>query len=306
MRILLLCLVTIGGVLGTGHLVSGEQQTKDAPDSEGSSREADRAAILQSGRDFTSAFERGDAKAVAALWSEQGEYESDDGPTLRGRSAIEAAFSARFKDRPAGKLEITVENIRFPSRDTALEEGLTRTTASDMLPDSSHYRTLHVREDGKWRIALSREWGAAENRLADLDWLIGSWRGAAKDHEMVISFAREKDRPFLVGEFTATAAVKSISLGTMKIGLDPVSGQFMSWHFDPDGGYGQGMWLREGNNWVVDSRGTQGDGAETAAVNILTRFGGDEVGWRSIDRMVGGKAQPDSAPIRLKRVAVAK
>ena len=38
-----------------------------------------------------------------------------------------------------------------------------------------------------------------------------------------------------------------------------------------------------------------GDGAETAAVNILTRIGGDEVGWRSIDRMVGGKAQPDSA-----------
>ena len=75
MRILLLCLVTIGGVLGTGHLVSGEQQTKDAPDSEGSSREADRAAILQSGRDFTAAFEKGDAKAVAALWTEQGEYE---------------------------------------------------------------------------------------------------------------------------------------------------------------------------------------------------------------------------------------
>jgi hypothetical protein len=67
MRILLLCLVTIGGVLSTGHLVSCEQQTKDAPDSEGSSRESDRAAILQSGRDFTAAFEQGDAKAVAAL-----------------------------------------------------------------------------------------------------------------------------------------------------------------------------------------------------------------------------------------------
>ena len=123
MRILLLCLVTIGGVLGTGHLVSGEQQTKDAPDSEGSSREADRAAFLQSGRDFTTAFEKGDAKAVAALWTEQGEYESDAGPILRGRSAIEAAFAVRFKDRPAGKLEITVENIRFPSRDIVLEAG---------------------------------------------------------------------------------------------------------------------------------------------------------------------------------------
>jgi len=306
MRIGFSCLVAIGGFFGTALWVAGEPQAKDAPVSEGPSREADREAILQSARDFTTAFEKGDAKAVAALWTEQGELESDDGPILRGRSAIEAAFAARFKDRPAGKMEIKVENIRFPSRDTAIEEGLTRTTASDMLPDSAYYRALHVREDGKWRIALSREWGAAENRMADLDWLIGSWRGQAKDHEMVISFAPEKDRPFIVGEFTATAAGKTVSLGTMKIGVDPVSGQFMSWHFDQDGGYGHGLWLREGNNWVVDSHGKQADGAETASVNILTRFGGDELGWRSIDRMVGGQAQPDSLPVRLKRVAVAK
>ena len=306
MRIGFSCLVAIAGFFGTSLWVAGQPQAKDAPVSEGSSREADRAAILQSARDFTTAFEKSDAKAVAALWTEQGEYESDDGPILRGRTAIEAAFAARFKDRPAGKMEIKVESIHFPSRDTALEEGLTRTTASDMLPDSAYYRVLHVREDGKWRIALSREWGAAENRMADLDWLIGSWRGEAKNHEMAISFAREKDRPFIVGDFTATAAGKTESLGTMKIGVDSVSGQFMSWHFDHDGGYGHGLWLREGNNWVVDSRGTRGDGTETASVNILTRFGGDELGWRSIDRMVGGQAQPDSLLVRLKRVAGAK
>ncbi len=170
MRIGFFCLAAIGGLFGTGLWVAGEPQAKDAPVSEGSSRDADREAILQSARDFTAAFEKGDAKAVAALWTEQGELESDDGPILRGRTAIEAAFAARFKDRPAGKMEIKVENIRFPSRDTAVEEGLTRTTASDMLPDSAYYRALHVREDGKWRIALSREWGGAQNRMADLDW----------------------------------------------------------------------------------------------------------------------------------------
>ena len=80
----------------------------------------------------------------------------------------------------------------------------------------------------------------------------------------------------------------------------------MSWHFDQDGGYGHGLWLRERNNWVIDSRGIQGDGAEIAAVNILTRFGGDEPGRRSIDRMVGGQGQPELPPIQLKRVAVTK
>jgi len=299
MRIRVSCLAAMCGMFFVA--VSG-LLGKDAPTSDNRSRDADREAILQSAREFTAAFEKGDAKAVAALWTERGEYESDDGTILRGRTAIEEAFAAHFKGRPSGKMEIQVESIRYPSRDTAIEEGLTCTTANGGLPDSARYRAVHVREDGKWQIALCREWSAAENRLADLDWLIGTWRSQAKDHEMVISFAREKSGPFIVGEFTATSGGKSVSLGNMKIGLDPASGRFMSWHFDQDGGYGHGVWLRERNHWVVDSHGVQGDGAETASVNVLSRFGSGELGWRSIDRTVAGKPQPEAPPIRLKRV----
>jgi uncharacterized protein (TIGR02246 family) len=307
MRIGIICLAVAAGLCSSGHLwVAGEPRAKTGPGSTDSSREADRKAILQSARDFCAAFQKGDAKALAAQWTEEGEYESDDGTTLRGRGAIEAAFAAYFKDRPAGKMEIKVENIRFPSRDTAIEEGLAFTTTGDALPSSAPYRALHVREDGKWRIALSREWAAGENRMADLDWLVGSWRGHVRDGDMVISFTREKDQPFVVGNFGSVAGGKTVSLGTMKIGLDPVSGQLMSWHFDPDGGHGHGAWLREGKHWVVDSHGIQGNGTETAAVNILTRLGDDEVSWRSIDRMVGGQAQPDTPPVSLKRVGAGK
>jgi uncharacterized protein (TIGR02246 family) len=302
----LLYLAAIGGLVVAGLCVAGEPRAKVVPVSKDSSRDTDREAIRQSARDFTAAFEKGDAKAVAALWTEQGEYESDDGMVLRGRAAIQAAFAAHFKGRPAGKMEIQVENIRFPSRDTAIEEGLSRTLVGNTLPESARYRAVHVRENGTWRMALCREWAVAENRMADLDWMIGTWRSQAKDHEMLISFARETQSPFIVGQFSTTAAGKTVSLGTMKIGLDPASEQFMSWHFDTDGGHGHGLWLRERNHWVVDSRGVQGDGAATAAVNVLSRFGSDELGWRSIDRMVGGKAQPEAPPIRLKRVALTK
>ena len=306
MRIAFFCLAAIGGLFAAGHCAAGEPRAKDRSVSKKLSRETDRVAILQSGRAFTAAFEKGDAKAVAALWTEQGEYENEDGTTLRGRTAIEEAFAAHFKGRPAGKMEIQVESIRFSSRDTAIEEGMTHSMTDNTLPDSSRYHVLHVREDGKWQIALCREWGSGRNRMADLDWLIGTWRSQAKDRAMVISFTREKDGPFIVGEFTATTGGKTVSLGNMKIGLDPASEQFISWHFDPDGGHGHGVWLRERNHWVVDSRGVQGDGAETAAVNVLSRFGSDELGWRSLDRMVGGKPQPESPPIRLKRVAITK
>ena len=286
----LCCLAAVGGLLGAGLWLGDGLQAKDSPASPSSSREADRAAITQSARDFTTAFEKGDAKAVAALWTEQGEYESDDGTILLGRAAIEAAFAAHFKARPGEKMEIKVQSIRFPSRNTALEEGLTVTSPADGLPDSARYRVLHVREDGKWHIALCREWAAGENHLADLDWLIGTSRGPAKGHDMVITFRREKNFPFLVGEFTATAADKTESLGTMKIGVDPASGKFMSWHFDPDGGYGHGFWLSEGKHWAIDAHGIRGDGAQTAAVNVLTRSaptnlnGARSIGWLADSR----------------------
>ena len=137
-------------------------------------------------------------------------------------------------------MEINVENIRFPSRDSAIEEGLTRTIAANALPDSTSYRAVHVREDGQWRIALAREWAVPGNRMADLDWLVGTWRGPAQEHEMVISFTRDKDYPFIVGEFSAVTGGKASSMGTMRIGVDPSSGQFTSWHFDRDGGNGHG------------------------------------------------------------------
>ncbi len=260
------------------------------------------ADIRATATDFVKAFNAADAKAVAALWTEQGEYESEDATVLRGRAAIEAAFASHFKEHAGAKTVIKIESIRFPSRDAAIEEGITSTLADGALPSSARYRVVHVREGGKWRIALCREWAADENRMLDLDWLIGAWLGQAKEQSMTISFYRDKVGPFLIGEFTANAAGKSVPLGTMKIGVDPATHQFMSWHFDTDGGYGHGVWLRERNHWAIDSNGVQGDGAATASVNVLSRFGDDELGWRSIDRVVGGKAQPEAPPIRLKRI----
>jgi uncharacterized protein (TIGR02246 family) len=306
-------IVALCAILGAGAAKAADAvpeksaaQPKTSEAAPKTNNEADEKAIRATADEFVKAFDVADAKAIAALWTEQGEYENDDGTILCGRAALKASFAAHFKAHPAGKMEIKVESIRFPSRDIAVEEGLTCTTASGGLPDSACYRAVHVRKDGKWRIALCREWGAGENHMADLDWLLGTWRGQSKDQELTISFSREDDHRFILGKFASTAAGKTSPLGTMKIGIDPVLQQFMSWHFDPDGGHGHGVWLRERNHWAVDSQGVQGDGVEIAAVNVLTRFGDDELGWRSIDRMVGGRAQPDSPPIRLKRLTDTK
>src|SRR5436305_67061 len=66
-------------------------------------REGDRDQIRKSSYDFVQAYEKGDAKAIAALWTEQGEYHDDSGHVLQGRAAIEKAYAAHFKEKPGEK-----------------------------------------------------------------------------------------------------------------------------------------------------------------------------------------------------------
>lgn len=265
-------------------------------------RAADRAAIHQAGEAFAAAFAKGDAKAVAALWTDAAEYVDEDGIRLEGRAAIEKAFAELFQDQRRAKLDVDVRSVRFPARDTAIEEGILRHTPDGPgLPSSTRYETVHVREDGKWLIARSREWDP-EDRLGDLAFLIGKWEGGPKGEEVSLSFTKDPDGPFINGKFTRQVKGKPGPTGTIRIGLDAERGQLRSWHFEADGGQGQCLWVRDGDKWVLDAVGVAGDGTATAAVNLLTRRGPDEIVWRSVDRIVGGDVVPDTAPVKLMRV----
>ena len=147
--------------------------------SEDKDRAADRDAVRESTKELVKLFEKADGKAVADLWTEEGEYVSDDGTTFRGRAALEAAYGQFFKKNPDLKLELDIESIRFLSRDSAIEEGVARTHKGGKAgePTSSRYSTLYAREDGRWLIALLREWPDEGVALRDLDWLIGTLGG---------------------------------------------------------------------------------------------------------------------------------
>src|ERR1700722_1820814 len=112
---------------------------------------ADRDAIAKAARNFVTAFEKGDAKAIAAHWTENGEYIADDGTAIRGRTAIEDDYADQFAKRKGTvKVDIDVDAIRFPSRDTAIEEGHFKVRVGKDPAVHSKYTILHVRENGKW------------------------------------------------------------------------------------------------------------------------------------------------------------
>src|SRR3954453_15892886 len=74
----------------------------------------DLDAVRVTAKSFAEAFRKGDAKALAAHWTENGEYISDDGESMRGRAAIEKDYAEAFAKRKGTvNAEIEVDSIRF-------------------------------------------------------------------------------------------------------------------------------------------------------------------------------------------------
>lgn len=292
---LLLLATLAGGLLGQ---VGWSQTDKE--------RAADRDAIRKSSMEFVQAFEKGDAKALAAAWTEQGELQSEDGAVLRGRAAIEKAYADLFKTKQKVKVEVEIASIRFPSRDTAIEEGVMRLKpVGPQLPTSSRYSALLVREDGRWKIARVQE-SAASDRLDDLAWLIGAWQAKSKDRELRMSYEWNAKKTQIRGSFSVQEGGKVTTAGTQTIALDPQTGRLRSWLHDDDCGHGQSLWFRDGNRWELESLGVLADGRETSSINVITRLNDDEFLWRSTQRRIGPSPLPETTPVKLIRMKSGK
>ncbi len=266
--------------------------------------DADREAIVKTSREFADAFNKGDAKAVAAMWTENGECREANGETFRGRAAIEKAYTDFFKAAPGVKIDVLVKSVRFPAKDMAVEEGLIRQTRGPKdLPGTTAYVAVHAREGGQWKIALSSETGVGQDRLEDLDWLLGDWITKVKDADVKLSVVRDPKKPFINATFTRTVMGKEPLSGSIRISLDPETGRLRSWGFEDDGAHSQGLWFCDGKSWVIDTRGVLANGTPTAERIVLQRATPDVITWRTIDRVIGDTPVADTAPMRLTRAA---
>jgi uncharacterized protein (TIGR02246 family) len=264
----------------------------------------DREAIAQRGREFREAFAKGDAKAIAAMYTEQGEYYDDaTGEAFRGRTEIAKAYADLFKEQPGRKIVVESKSLRFLGGDTAIQEGLVRLEpVGSEMPISTRFSCVLVREDGQWKLALEREWGVHEDKLEDLAWLIGEWTAQTKERELRMNFRWNDKKTLIVNKFTVKEAGKDSHSGTQRIGVDPESGQIRSWMVDHQGGRGQSVWVRDGKSWLLDSVGTLANGTETTSVNIISRVNENAFTWRSVDRRIGDDELAPTDPIKVTRV----
>src|SRR5262249_59713225 len=102
--------------------------------------------------------------------------------------------------------------IGFPSKDTAIEEGYAKRHAegSDHYT-SSRYSVLHVREGGKWLMALLREWPDEGVSLRDLDWLIGTWESKTDEAEVRTTYSWDAKRNSIHCQLTIKGKGRNVS-----------------------------------------------------------------------------------------------
>ncbi len=287
-------LLALGFSCFAGGLVGGESQTASqvAPSAETAGRSEDEKAIRAAVNSFTEAFRKGDAKAIAALFTEDGEAVDAEGGTIQGRSAIAEHYAARLATGPGDKFEATVESIKFLAPGVARETGSTQHTPSGgETPTSRRYAAIHVKQGGNWLLASVRELLDKElshhERLKELEWLIGDWVEESADAVVTTSIAWADGENFLLRSFDVRVKGKPALTGTQRIGWDPLTKQIKSWVFDSRGGYGEGLWMRSGNQWVIKATGVRPDGRTATATQVLTFVDKDTIRWKSIDRTLG-------------------
>jgi uncharacterized protein (TIGR02246 family) len=138
--------------------------------------------------EFIAAFNKGDAKALANVWTPDATYVDQVGREYKGRTAIEQLYQNVFGARKGAKLTIHVTSAKQVSPDVALEEGGTEVTPSEGGPGTvARFSAVLVKKDGEWYLqsvhdSVAHPPSNAEH-LEDLEWLIGEWTGESEKGE---------------------------------------------------------------------------------------------------------------------------
>ena len=265
-------------------------------------RPADREAVQKALDSFVAAFRKGDAKSVAAHFTAEGEYISDDGDTFRGRAALEKDYGEFFAKNPDNALDVEVDTIRFPSRDTAVVEGhfkLRMGKKKELVVSRGSF--LFAREDGKWLIAIAREWPGDGLSLRDLEWLIGTWEAKRDGTVITTKYEWTANKSFIRCQFTVTQDGKTTT-GMQMIGKMPSTGELHTWTFEDSGGIGDSDITRDEKKWMFAARGSTADGRVITATNIMTPIDADSFLWQSVDRTLDGEALADQPQVKVTRV----
>ncbi len=265
--------------------------------------------IEQTAKAFVTAFDAGDAAAIANLWTPDGQY-SLGGQTFEGRAAIKRQYEQLFKANPGAKMEIKINSVRKLAPNLIVEDG----TASLRDPQGDHqsasnYSVLHVKLDNQWLMADVRESDSLlpppAEELQRLDWMVGDWTSKGENATVDLKFQWVANKQFLQATTTIHPNEKDAKPqhgGMQIIGRDPLSGRIVAWFFNSDGGHAYGVWANRGDALACQTQGVTADGLVTNATNVMHRSSDKNIfSWQSVGRSLGNEPLPNTEKIVFER-----
>jgi uncharacterized protein (TIGR02246 family) len=308
-------------------LVTGLAAFAAAADAQ-ATREAE-AAIRANVDAFVKAYNAGDAKAIAQLFTPEGQLINENDQTTQGHDAIEHAFADVFKVSPQGRVEVEVKSIRVFGSALAVETGTTKVIDKPGAdPDVTHYTVVHLKSlDGKWQMAFARDTPVPQDenspapsesvagtppreansgaqppnyeRLKPLSWMIGNWIDEGDESIVISSCKWSADKNFILQNVEVRREGRDALTIRQRIGWDPIAGRIRAWVFDSNGGYAESYWTQDGHSWRARKTGVGPDGTRSSSTDIMTPTGKDSYTWQSVDRIVGMQKMP---PLEVKVV----
>jgi uncharacterized protein (TIGR02246 family) len=264
-------------------------------------------AIRKLAKDFTDAYDRGDANAIAAQWTKDGQY-SVGKDTIKGRDTIAKLYAEFFKAHSGSKMTVKINSIQVLAPTVAIEKGTAAVSESkNGPPSSSDYTAIHVKQpDGKWlMVSVSDSESPTlefEKDLKEVEWMVGDWKAVSAEAKISFSCQWMANKNFLRLEIKTIGDTGKYPSGLQVIGRNPQTGEIVSWFFGANGGFGTGVWHRDDKRWYIQTEGVAADGTPTTAVNILYKADENDVSWQSTRRFLGDVALPDVKEMAIERV----
>lgn len=291
----------------TGAKPATKPAAKAAAPTPAEAQAAQVEAVKKTAQAFADAFNKHDAKAVAALWSEDGEYVDAAGQRFDGRAAIEKEYAEFFAAMPQAKITVVVDDVRPAGPAAAIEDGHTQLAIEGKSAVSAaRYTAVHAKIGDRWLMSSVRDVATiatpGESNLHDLEWLIGNWVSEQNGGRLEVECKWLAEKRFLERRYSVTRDGQAVGAGLQVIGWNGAAQTIESWTFTSDGGHAVGVWIPRRGGWVIENTGLLADGTPTTAVNFFVRIDDNSLSWKSVERSAGAALLPDSDEVVLKRV----
>lgn len=273
---------------------------------------ADVTAIRAAAAAYREALAKGDAAAIKAAWTADGDIVDGWGNQLQAANMAPRSAPAAGVTAPRPDIRLGETRLRFLARDVAVEDG----TVDVVLPGTKNpiqgwFAAIWVRRGADWKLAGLRESERPVptdgDMLADLDWMVGDWilavdgadeKNPAAPMEMKVRW--DAGHAFLIREARVPVAREAGGPAEVievhqRIGWDPLVKRIRSWSFSSDGSRSEATWLRDGTSWIATQSVVFPTGRQETTVNIYTYDGQQRCVWRTLPEAIeadeGGPAR---------------